>query len=163
MLKQSFSKGNEQTALRSHLYASYGRFADKRVKNVKKARRFFVDNRENGGLSSDGSYYGWFCGVTVDVMSDDAVLVNLYGSLPDSPQVRTSFTMLASVRGPKSVSFTIDRERLPLLRTLASQILEIVAPGNRYPVAGYKHMCPWVADSLEELAGHLDDFWNNHE
>lgn len=147
-------------ALRSHLLERYGHCSNKRIRDAAKARQFFVDDRENGGLASDRSYYGWFCGVTVDVDSADTVRVTLDGNLPDSPQVQQSFTDLESTRGTKSVRFTIDRNRLPLLRVLANQIGEIVAPGNHYSERTYKYMCPWVADSLEKLAGNLDDFWN---
>jgi hypothetical protein len=158
MLKTSSPNGNRDTALRGHLFECYGGFANKKIKDLAKERRFFVDDREHGGLSSDG-LYGWFCGIVADVESDDEVQVTLHGSIPNSPQVNETFSRLGAFNEWGNLCFKVRREQLPLLKSLAKQIRDIVAPGHRYNVPSYKYMCPRTADSLERLAGHLEDYW----
>jgi hypothetical protein len=159
MLKTSSSNGNHDTALRGHLFKCYGGFASKKIKDLAKERRFFVDDREHGGLSSDG-LYGWFCGIVVDVESDNEVLVTLEGSIPDSPQVKDTFSKLGAFDQWGNTCFKVQREQIPQVKTLARRIRDIVAPGHRYKVASYKYMCPRTADSLDRLADNLDEFWN---
>lgn len=162
MLNKSLPNGDDDTALKRHLFSCYGGFADKRIKDLAKAQSFIVDDRNNGGLSSDG-LFGWFCGIVAEVKSDDVVQVNLHGSLPRSPQVQETFRILGAIPGEQCLRFKVGREQIPLVRTLANQIRDIVARGNRYTEPSYKYMCPRTADSLERLAGHLDDFWGGQE
>jgi hypothetical protein len=156
--KTSVPNGSKDTALRGHLFKCYGGFAHKGIKDLAKERRFFVDDRQNQGLSSDG-LFGWFCGIVVDVNSDNEVQVYLDGSRPDSPQVKESLARLGAFEQWDCLCFKITREQIPLLKTLAKQIRAIVARGKRYSVPSYKYMCPRTADSLEKFAGHLDRFW----
>ena len=37
--------------------------------------------------------YGWFCGVTADVLNDDKVLVTLHGQIPQGDAVQAWMTM----------------------------------------------------------------------
>lgn len=97
MLKQAPLKDVATTGLTAHLFECYGGFADKKIKDVSKSRRFFVDDRGNGGLASDGTLYGWFCGVVVDVESDDAVLILLEGNVPNDPQVNQTLSALEAI------------------------------------------------------------------
>ena len=101
--------------IRKHLYACYGSFADKRIKRIEKGHTFIGDTRDNGGIASDGSLYGWFCGVWVDVDSDEEVRVTLIGNIPRSPSVDTVFEKLGASPSASRIEFAINKERVPIL------------------------------------------------
>ena len=147
-------------ALKSHLFNRYGSFADKRIKNIDKGKTFIADSRSAGGIASDGSLYGWFCGILVEVPSDEEVRLALFGSKPRSRPVDETILALGGSPESERVELHIKNETLHLLRKLADNIAAIVAPGRRYSVPGYKYMCPRTASSLRDLAGYLDEFWN---
>ena len=69
-------------ALKQAFLDEYGSFSDKRIKNVDRGSAFMVDDRADGGVASDGSVYGWFCEVFVNVIDQDRVLVTLRGQIP---------------------------------------------------------------------------------
>lgn len=146
-------------ALKTHLFSRYGSFADKRIKKIEKGGSFIGDSRANGGIASDGSLYGWFCGILVDVESDEEVRVTLFGSVPTSPLVDSKITLLGGVPGEDRIVFRVRKENLVELNSLAVEIAAIVAPGRRYSTAGYKYMCPITATSLRKLAEYLKEFW----
>ena len=150
--KRIVTGGNSDTALKQYLVDRYG-FADKRIKNLRKSRRFFVDDRnENPSLdASRRGYFGWFCAIIADVESDQEVTITLENSIPP-----VSFdSLLATTRGG-SVRFSLTRDKLPALRAVASQIRGIRRPG----VKSDGLMQPRTANSLIRLAKYLDDFWN---
>jgi hypothetical protein len=89
--KQAYEIG-EGRALKSALLAEYGHFADRRIKNIDRASRFLVDDRDHGGLASDGQPYGWFCEVIVDVLRDDKISVTLRGQIPQGNAVQAWMT-----------------------------------------------------------------------
>ena len=145
--------------LRRHLYDCYGSFADRRVKRIEKGRTFIGDTRDEGGIASDGSLYGWFCGISVDVDSNTEVYLTLSGNIPRSPSVDTIFEKLGVAPNALRIEFKINKERVPILRELADNIASIVAPGRRYSTPNYKYMCPRTSDSLRKLAGYLEEYW----
>lgn len=145
--------------LRRHLYDCYGSFADKRIKRIEKARTFIGDTRDEGGIASDGSLYGWFCGILVDVDSDTEVCVTLFGNIPRSSSVDDVFEKLGVSVSASRIEFEINKERVPILRELAEKIASIVAPGRFYSTPNYKYMCPRTAESLRKLAGYLEGYW----
>jgi hypothetical protein len=145
--------------LRKHLYACYGSFADKRIKRIEKGHTFIGDTRDNGGIASDGSPYGWFCGIFVNVDSDEEVLVTLFGNIPRSSSVDAIFEKLGASPSASRIEFAINKERVPILHELADKIASIVAPGRRYSTPNYKYMCPRTAESLLKLAGYLERYW----
>ena len=65
------------TPLKHALLKEYGAFSDKRIKNIEKGSKFFVDDRSDGGLASDGNPFGWFCTVLADVVDAHTVRVSL--------------------------------------------------------------------------------------
>ena len=146
-------------ALKTHLFGKYGSFADKRIKKIDKGRSFIGDSRDSGGIASDGSLYGWFCGILVNIDSDDEARVTLSGNIPKSTAVSPIMTELGGAIGAPRVELRIRRESLPLLRNLAAEIDAIVAPGKRYATPSYKYMCPRTGSSLRELATYLEEFW----
>lgn len=145
--------------LREYLYYHYGSFADKRIKRIEKGRTFIGDTRDNGGIASDGSLYGWFCGIFVNVDSDEEVLVTLSGNIPRSSSVDVIFEKLGALPSASRIEFAINKERVPILHELADKIASIVAPGQRYSTPNYKYMCPRTAESLRKLAGYLEEYW----
>jgi len=145
----------------AYLLEWYGEFADRRTRHVTKGRRFIANSRtDDSGLTSGGEFYGWYCGIWVDVESEDEVLIILEMNIPKSLAVDATLTKLEVVRGFQSARFRIRPETLSLLYRLADQIGEIVAPGLRYPEPTYKYMCPTTAASLKRLANYLSRFWN---
>lgn len=160
MLKQPPFHDNGDTALKRHLIECYGGFASKTIRDPRKGNRFIVDDREKGGMVSHGELYGSSCGVILDVESDALVRVLLISNVPDTPEVRETYAAFSATDGFQEVQFNIGPAQLPLLRTLAKQIRDIVAPGKRYSVASYVHMCPRTAGSLDRLADNLGAFWN---
>ena len=145
--------------LKSHLFSRYGSFADKRIKKIDSGRNFIGDSRASGGIASDGGLYGWFCGILIEVESDDEVRVLLSGDIPKSADVNATMSALGGVPGAARVQLTITKENLPLLKRLAGEIAAIVAPGRHYATLSYKYMCPLTASSLNKLAGYLEEFW----
>lgn len=158
MSKLAYPTENDSVAITSHLFGCYGSFAHKTIKDLRKSRRFIVDSRDTDGLASDGDYYGWFCGIWLDVESEHEVTITLENNTPKSPAVDSALESLES-EGSAQVAFRVTQEKLRDLRHLADQIDEIVKPGQYYSTPSYKYMCPRTADSLRKVAGHLDDFW----
>ncbi len=146
-------------ALTAHLFQCYGAFSDRRIKKVSKGKRFIGDTRANGGIASDGSLFGWFCGIMVEVESDEKVTVTLSGSIPTSSAVDRLYALLGALPNDQPFNLSIKPTDISTLKQLAEEIEKIVAPGCRYKEAGYKYMCPRTADSLRVLAGYLETFW----
>lgn len=148
--------------LKAALFAGYGGFADKRVKNLDKATTFQVDDRDQGTIGADKKPLSWFCQIHADARSDDQLVVRLFNA-----PVNDRIEKWAERNGAKlghgiqpRLEFTIDRGKQALLSDLASQMKAIVAPGApRYEWAHYKYACPRVARSLEKLKTILDSVW----
>jgi len=142
-------------ALKSALLAEYGHFADKRIKNIDRASRFLVDDREQGALASDGQPYGWFCEVIVDVLSNDKISMILQRQIPQGAAVQAWMTKYnAQVTRPffkNQMTFEVSRADVGKLNELATAFISIVRPPARYKEVSYKYACPRVADSLERL------------
>jgi hypothetical protein len=153
----------EGRALKSALLAEYGHFADRRIKKLDRASRFIVDDRDQGGLASDGQPFGWFCEVIVDVLGDDRISVTLQGQIPQGSAVQTWMTKY-SVKISKpfykdKMKFEVGRGDAGKLSELADAFISIVKPPARYKEASYKYACPRAAAALERLhkalAGHF--------
>jgi hypothetical protein len=142
-------------ALKRALLAEYGHFADKRIRNIDRASPFLVDDRDQGGLASDGHLYGWFCGVTADVLNDDKVLVTLHGQIPQGDAVQAWMTMYgAEISRPfhsDRMTFEVGRGDAGKLSELADAFISIVKPPARYNEPSYKYACPRAADALRRL------------
>jgi hypothetical protein len=148
--------------LKQALLNEYVSFSDKRIKNIEKGSRFFVDDRSERGLASDGLPYGWFCTVVVDVLDAHSVRVTLGNSIPQGPTVTAWAAASEVALTEKTLQFTVTPDRIKLLTGLAEAFLGIVAPNaRRYDVANYKYACPRVAKSLKRLADVLARVWSN--
>ncbi|BBL74208.1 hypothetical protein [Methylomagnum ishizawai] len=148
--------------LKKALFDAYGGFGDKRIKNLDKGSTFVVDDRSSGDYGADKNLFLWFCSIFVEVISDAEVKVSLCGGVPISPSVET----WAKANGAKletspggQLVFHIKKGEQPALLSLADAIQGIVAPGNKYPVAAYKYVCPRTANSLSRLANELSAAW----
>jgi hypothetical protein len=143
--------GNSDTELKARLVKLYG-FADKRIKDLRKSRRFYVDDRyEKTALDASGrDYFGWFCAIIADVDSDQEVTLTLENSIPP-----VSFDSLAATTRGGSVRFSLTRDKLPALRATAKEISRIGVKDawNKFD------MPRRTANSLATFAKHLDDFW----
>lgn len=146
-------------ALKTHLFSRYGSFADKRIKKIEKGHLFIGDTRSKGGIASDGSLYGWFCGIFVDVKSNEEVQITLYGNIPVSPAVNEAIRALNGDPESSRIELGIRIGNVSRLKKLSALVDSIVAPGRRYSTANYKYMCPRTAYSLRTLAGYLEEFW----
>jgi hypothetical protein len=143
--------------------AEYGHFADKRIKNIDLASRFIVDDRDHGGLASDGHPYGWFCEVIADVLNDNKVSVTLQGQIPQGYAVQAWMLMYgAEISRPfnrDQMTFEVGRGDAGKLNELADAFISIVKPPARYNVPSYKYACPRAAGALKRLhkvlAGHF--------
>ncbi|MGA3311371.1 MAG: hypothetical protein ABSD08_22635 [Xanthobacteraceae bacterium] len=150
----------EGRALKGALLTEYGHFADKRIKNIDRASRFIIDDRDQGGLASDGHPFGWFCEVLADVLGDDKIRVTLQGQIPQGDAVQVWMTKYnAQISRPfykDQMTFEVGRGDAGKLSELADAFISIVKPPARYEVASYKYACPRVAAALERLHEILD-------
>ena len=148
---------------KSTLFAVYGGFADKRIKDLSKASLFIVDDRTRGDSGADKQLLSPFCAVLADVLCDDEVRIKLSGNVPVAPAldawVETNDAKLI-VRSNRSLTFTVQRSSLSKIQDLAQAIESIVAPGKTYPVSNYKYVCPRTARSLRKLEQALRKAWD---
>ena len=162
--KQEHQTGKGR-ALKGAFLAEYGHFADKRIKNIDRASRFIVDDRDHGGIASDGQPYGWFCEVIADVLDDDKVRVTLQGQIPHGVAVEAWKTKYGTpVSRPfhkDQVIFGVGRGDADKLTELADAFISIVKPPARYPEASYKYACPRAAAALKKLHGVIASFFGS--
>jgi hypothetical protein len=154
-----------QRPLKNALLAEYGHFADRRIKNPDRAQRFLVDDRDQGGLASDGQPFGWFCTVTADVMATDSVRVSLGGQIPHGHTVEEWMAehgvAVVSRFGRDALTFDVSPKNVDALTELAKAFISIVKPPARYSVPSYKYACPRVADSLQRLHKVLASYFGS--
>lgn len=147
--------------LRKFFFEKYGSFSDRRIKNLNKCNRFIVDTRADNGIASNGSLYGWFCGIQITVDSDDEIKIWLSGSIPTSIEIN-QILKLVQIKNPyigsEDVCLCVTHNNYELLLDLANSIKRITAPGNRYSEPSYKYMCPRTSFTLLQLHGFLKEF-----
>jgi|GEM_PF-4411444 hypothetical protein len=75
--------------IKKALLAEYRHFADKRLRDIDRAKRFIVDDRESKqpSFGSGGVPFGWFCQMFADVHAPDSVELTIRGPLPMGPEV----------------------------------------------------------------------------
>lgn len=149
---------DKMDALKAALFEAYEGFADKRIKNLARGKRFIVDGREQNDIASDGNVYGWFCSMFVDAESADEVTLSVH-NIPLSPSVSEWLAQ-------NGLPFARDGHKVPLGRgeqakliDLADRVKDITAPGRRYDVRHYKYAVPRVVDALHRLKAGLDEGW----
>jgi hypothetical protein len=150
--------------LKAVLFAEYGGFVDRRIKDLAKSSTFIVDDRGPSDLGADRKLYSNFCLAFADVLDDDTVEVSLRGNVPNGSGVEAWIKENAAAFTPgiqASLEFTIKKGEQRRLWTLAEALRDIVGPGKRYQTANYKYVCPRTAAALERLAKILDEAWQS--
>jgi len=150
------------STLKRALFDKYGGFADRRIKKLEKGNLFIVDTRKAGGEASNG-LYGWFCAITVTVMSEAEIQVELSGSIPTSEAIQNWFEthqlVIRNILKP-CLQIRIRNGEQTKLGELASLVQAIVALGApRYSEPSYKFNCPRTAFSLQKLQAVLQSVW----
>jgi len=147
--------GGNGRALKAALLTEYGRFADRRIKNVDRASGFVIDDRAQGGLASDGEPFGWFCEITADVVDNDNLSVTLQGQIPQGSAVRAWMSkynhQISRPSYKDQMIFSVSGADVGKLQELAAAFTAIVKTPARYPVPSYKYACPRAANALERL------------
>jgi hypothetical protein len=145
-------------ALKAALFEAYDGFADKRIKNLVKGKRFIVDGRGPSDIASDGNVYGWFCSMFLDVESADEVTLSVH-NIPLSPPVSDWLVQNGLPFARDGHKISLGRGEQAKLIDLADRVENITAPGRRYDVRHYKYAVPRVADALHRLKAGLDEGW----
>ena len=154
-----------ERALKEALLAAYGRFSDRRIKNVDRGSVFAVDDRGPGDFGADKKLFSFFCMIFANVKAVDNVEVGLHGNVPSGRSVsawtsRTGARALSSSLA-KSLTFNVSPTSIHQLEELAGAIRAIVTPGApRYADRSYKYVCPRVSASLLRLRDVLANAWD---
>lgn len=149
---------DETRKLKEVLLSVYGSFADKRIKNIDVGDRFIVDQRTGSDIASDGSVYGWFCSMFLEVRDASDVTLNVI-NIPTSPTVEGWLGRHAASFGRNGYRIDIPRGQETMLRDLANRVSAITARGNRYETPHYKYAVPRVAKALQTLERALGQGW----
>jgi hypothetical protein len=154
--------------LKSHLFAEYNGFADKRIKNLKKCDTFIIDDRNDSDCGANKKPLSHFCMILARVEGDNKINVILSGNVPQGLAVekwlKDNEDKLKENGGNARLAFTLTPEDYSILDSLAVAIAAITAPGApRYSVKSYKYVCPRVAKSLRRLKKVLGRAWPGGE
>lgn len=146
------------TALKKIMFDAYDGFADKRFKDLTKASRFIVDGRTHNDIAADGSVYGWFCSMFLDVVDGSQVELTIL-NIPQSAAVEKWIEAHAKTTRYGMV-VTIMAGEQHILANLAKREFDITRRGNRYDTPHYKYAVPRVVDALDKLVSTLNDAWS---
>lgn len=144
--------------LKEALLATYGSFADRRIKNIDVGDRFIVDGRMPSDIASDGNVYGWFCSMFLGVKQPDEVMLSIM-NIPTSPRVEEWLAKYAAAFGTNRIEIKRDQEAI--LTDLADRVKAITVPGSRYDVRHYKYAVPRVVSALNTLRLALAEGWGD--
>ncbi|RWE07685.1 MAG: hypothetical protein EOS23_26550 [Mesorhizobium sp.] len=147
-------------ALKQVFLDEYGHFADKRLKKLDTASRFFVDDRTPGDYDARCKLFLWFCQIVADVKTGERVDFSLHGQVPKSTKV-DAWLKANTSPGPYNLPVIVtNRGEQSKLLDLAAAISAITAKGApRYDVSSYKYTCPRTAHSLKRVKAVLDKAW----
>jgi len=151
--------------IKQALLNEYGHFADRRLKNIDKGSRFIIDDRDRDpSHGSDGTPYGWFCEMFVDVEGADAIKVTIIGPLPSGPSVEAWLKESGGVLhdGPFSMrdrrTFAVGPADIKKLVSLANAQRSLIAGARNRDKSDY-FVCPRIAACLMRLYGVLEKHW----
>ncbi|WP_343611142.1 hypothetical protein [Novosphingobium sp.] len=147
--------------LKQALLEAYETFADKRIKNIDRGQRFIVDLRTSNDIASDGSPYGWFCSMFLDVNDAHNVTLRII-NIPSSPSVADWLEKNARPAGQFAYQATFSKGEEVKLLDLARSVDAITARGRRYDVPSYKYAVPRVVEALQVLYRALASGWQAH-
>ncbi len=130
--------------IKERLFADFGGFADKRIKNLKKSDYFTCD--ENASTDPKGKLYPWYCTIGINVISGDLVHVQLGAAMPKSYSV-LKWCEANAIDGKSVIPIGKGEEyKLFQLTSLIRAITKV-----SYKVKAYKYECPRVADVLKRV------------
>lgn len=152
--------------LKRALLEEYGHFADRRIKNLDKSNSFIIDDRDKGrSFASDGTPYGWFCEMFLDVISRNAVRITIRGNLPIGPDV-TAWLDRNGVKAekpfnhlPPTRSFVITPADIDELLALADALKMLVERRIVREKSDW-YVAPRVAACLCRIRDALKQHWN---
>lgn len=150
---------NPEIHLKKLLFDSYDGFADKRFKDLEKHGKFIVDGRTDSDIASDGSVYGWFCSMFLDVGSASHIELSVI-NIPQSPAV-DAWLETNATKTRFGYIVRVDAGQQPRLLDLAKRVYDIIRSGKRYDVRHYKYAVPRVVDALSKLKSVLDSAWSS--
>jgi len=155
--------------LKKIFFEEYGGFADKRIKNLNKASKFIVDDRESRDFASDGKLYSYFCSIETNVDSNYAISVALGGNIPSDELIdewvaSTGFQYVTDCfERNRRLILPIEKENYVLLSQLADKIDGIISRRGKWRVpSNYIYVCPRTASSLKRLSGILNRAWGKN-
>jgi len=143
-------------ALKRILFDAYGGFADKRIKDLDKSSRFIIDDRSDSDIGADKKLLSYFCMISAEVKSNEAVSIILIGNVPVGKDVKKWLKAnkyeIKNLTYQSSLTIEVERGNQEILNDFARAIDSIVAPGApRYKVKSYKYVCPRTAKSLRRI------------
>ena len=144
--------------LKELLFATYGGFADKRIKNLDRDEPFIVDDRTDGDYDARHELYLWFCIMSVRVRDERRVTLAFRGGVPMSADVNEWIRTHGGVETNLGFEVDITPESVNNLDDLANRMLAIIK--RRYEVPAYKYVVPRTVDSIARLSKMLRGAWN---
>jgi hypothetical protein len=141
----------DETELKERLFAEFGGFADKRIKNLKKSDYFTCD--EGAPTDARGQLFLWYCTIGIRVIAGDLVHVELGEAMPKNDAVNRWWEANA-IDGKYRKVISIAKGEEHKLSELSDLIRAIEkAP---YTVKACKYECPRVAGVLREVEKLLE-------
>lgn len=146
-------------ALKHFLYAKYGGFGDKRIKDISRDYPFKVDDQSNKDA------HDWFCGIFVRVIAKDRFELSLSNNAP----INSTIKSLVHSKGGKVSTFDkrshieveLSVTDIEFISDLSKLIAGLVSTGKRYKNRNWKWLCPRTAASLDRLATVLSEYNNS--
>ena len=150
--------------LKKTLFEEFGGFADRRIKikDLDSFDTFFVDGRTVDDIGSDRKPFGWFCIMTLTVITPDQVELVLSGNIPMSSKIEQwiAANHLSIDKCGRLLPLTVTQNNVNLLDSLATLIADITRVGApRYSDASFKYACPKASSALNRLSRVLKKEW----
>ena len=133
----------DEIKLKERLFAYFGGFSDKRIKNINKSYYFTYD--ESAPTDARGKLFLWYCTIGIRVVSGDLVHVELGEAMPKNDAVNDWWKANA-VDGKHRKVIPISKGEEHKLSELSGLIGAITTVP--YKERAYKYECPRVAAVL---------------
>ena len=140
---------------KKYLFAAYGGFGDKRVKDITKDYPFKID-----GQGNDDSHEH-FCGIFVRVTDGKKFELHLTNNAPINSKIKN---MIKQKNGEvqqgdtSSIKVNLTVKDSGFIKMLADEVKNMVGPGKTYKNRNWKWLCPRTATSLNRFAKILKEY-----
>lgn len=145
--------------LKRFLYAKYGGFGDKRVKDISGDYPFKVDDQ------SDKDSHDSFCGIFVRVIAKDRFELSLSNNAPINSTIKSLVQSkggeVSTFNNKSHIEVELSVTDIEYIRKLSKLIAGLASPGKRYKNRNWKWLCPRTAASLDRLATVLYEYSNS--